>query len=255
MPTASLTHEDGVSTLVFTRPERDNALDEEMLAMAERALDEAGQRTGLLVIAGLPEVFCTGADLADMSGGAAGGHDPDRLFRLWQRMVEGDVITVAHVRGRAAAGGIGFAAAADFVVADTSTTFALPEMLFGLVPAMVIPFLARRIGSHRAHAMALSTRTIDVVTAANWGLVDDYGERSGATLGRLMYRLRRIPRDAVAPYKAYVGELLQPVGATREAAVATNLRRFSDPLVRERIRDFSVNGVMPWENGRGVVQQ
>ncbi|BAW93175.1 SiaC protein [Actinomyces sp. Chiba101] len=233
--------------LTLHRPERDNALDGAMLDGIEEGLVQARRETGVLVLRGLPEVFCTGADLSLVAGpNSEYDHAPERVYQLWTEMIESDVIIVCHVRGRASAGGVGLAAAADIVVADMTAAFALPEMLFGLMPAMVLPFLARRVGWHRAHFMTLSTRTIDVETAAAWGLVDVYDARSEVALGRLLARLRRVPRDAVTAYKTYAAQAAE-VESYRELAVAANRSRFADSRVRARISAFTSRGLMPWE--------
>lgn len=243
----SLEDRDEVTWLTLRRPEHDNALDGVMLDGIEEGLAQARKETGVLVLRGLPEVFCTGADLSLVAGpNREYDHAPERVYQLWTEMIESDVIIVCHVRGRASAGGVGLAAAADIVVADMTAAFALPEMLFGLMPAMVLPFLARRVGWHRAHFMTLSTRAIDVETAAAWGLVDVYDARSEVALGRLLARLRRVPRDAVTAYKTYAAQAAE-VESYRELAVAANRSRFADSRVRARISAFTSRGLMPWE--------
>ena len=247
MSSASLESTERVTTVRFHRPDAANALDGEMLETVERGLDEAARRSGVLIMSGLPDVFCTGADLVAVSSEAAGAHQPDYLFDLWTRMISGDVIVVTHVRGKTAAGGVGFVAASDFVVSDQLATFALPEMLFGLMPAMVLPFLAHRIGARRAHTLAISTRTIDASTALSWGLVDEMGERSDVLLARLLNRLCRIPRDGVAPLKRFSADVICSTKAARPHAIEANLSRFADPLVRKRMAAYANDNLMPWE--------
>ena len=87
-------------------------------------------------------------------------------------------MSIAHVRGKANAGGIGFVAACDIVLADSAAVFSLSELLFGLMPACVLPFLVRRIGFAKANAMTLSTQPVGVQVAREWGLVDAFEENS-----------------------------------------------------------------------------
>jgi len=62
---------------------------------------------------------------------------------LWLRLATVRTVTISHVRGKANAGGIGFVAASDIVLADETAQFSLSELLFGLYPACVLPFLIR----------------------------------------------------------------------------------------------------------------
>ncbi|MEO6575885.1 MAG: enoyl-CoA hydratase/isomerase family protein, partial [Polyangiaceae bacterium] len=62
---------------------------------------------------------------------------------------------LAVVRGVAIGGGLGLAAACDWVLASEASTFAIPELLWGFVPAAILPLLIRRVGQVRAQAWAL----------------------------------------------------------------------------------------------------
>ena len=130
------------------RPDASNTINSELIDDLHRALDDA-EESGLTVIVleGLPEVFCLGADFTEVSQGAQQvTHDPEPLYDLWYRLATGPFITIAHVRGKVNAGGMGFVAASDIAIADASARFSLSELLFGLIPACVMPFLVRRIG-------------------------------------------------------------------------------------------------------------
>lgn len=85
---------------------------------------------------------------------------PDLLYDLWLKMMNGPFITISHVRGTTNAGGFGFVAASDIVIADETAIFNLSELLFGLFPAMVLPFLTGKIGDQRAHYLTLKTNSI-----------------------------------------------------------------------------------------------
>jgi methylglutaconyl-CoA hydratase len=79
---------------------------------------------------------------------------------------------IADVRGPALAGGCGLATACDFIfAARESARFGYPEVRIGFVPAIVAPFLARRVGEGRAREIMLRGDVVDAVTAASIGLV------------------------------------------------------------------------------------
>ena len=87
---------------------------------------------------------------------------------MWELLTElGDsrLVTVAVVEGRAVGGGVGLAAACDFVFAGPEAAFRLTELLFGLVPALVMPFVVARTGEHRMLRMAVLAEPYDASAA------------------------------------------------------------------------------------------
>src|SRR4030095_7659370 len=135
-------------------------------------------QVSVVVLEGLPHVFCFGADFKGIkerfaAGAAYEAMNPKPMYRVWLRLALGPYITIAHVRGQANAGGIGFVAACDLVISDETATFGLSEMLFGLMPACVMPFLVRRMGFAKANYMTLTTEPVSARSAREWGLVDE----------------------------------------------------------------------------------
>jgi len=250
--TLQVSWDKGVCRVRLDRPEARNAIDGQMI----RELDEVfslceGQGTtppvGLLVLEGGPSVFCAGGDFQAVAE-ASEVADPAPLYGLWQRMAEGPFVSVCVVRGRVNAGGMGFVAAADIVLADRSATFSLSELLFGIFPACVLPFLARRIGLQRAHYLTLMTRPFSVEEAATWGLVDAVDDDGEALLRRHLLRLHRLSPAAIARYKTYLGQLAGQLEALKPAALAANRALFDDPEVQHNIRRYVGEGKFPWED-------
>ncbi len=172
--------EDTVVRLTLNRPARRNAFDAAMRdALAEQLvvaiLDPSIER---VAIDGAGAAFCSGGDLDEF------GTAPEpsiahlvRLDRSVGSMIDAirDRVTV-HLHGACVGSGIELAAFARTVTADASTSIALPEVAMGLIPgAGGTVSLVRRIGRHRTAELALSGRTIDAVTALEWGLVDRVG--------------------------------------------------------------------------------
>lgn len=247
--TASI--EAGVCRLRLTRPDAGNsitpALVAEMDAVLRRCEDAAGG-VGVVVLEGAPEVFCIGGDFEGAASGDAPS-DPEPLYGLWRRLAEGPFVSVAVVRGRANAGGVGFVAACDLVLAEPSAGFALSELLFGLYPACVLPFLIRRVGRQKAHAMTLTTQPVGAEEALAAGLVDAVADSGEALLRRHLVRLRRLGRPAVARYKRYMTEVEGDwLAARMPAALAANREMFADATVRHNIRRYVQDMKFPWED-------
>ena len=241
---------DGVCRVRLDRPEAANALNAAMIAeLAEivgtHAADERTASVRILVLEGSAEVFSFGGDFEAVAGGAP--IDPGPLYDLWTSLATGPFISIALVRGRANAGGVGLAAACDLVLADRTATFALSEMLFGLFPACVMPFLIRRTGVQRAHALALTTRPIGADEALAWGLADAVGEDAEALLKSHLRRLAHLSKPAIGRYKAYMAELFGLISQARPLAVAANRTMFDDPAVRRNITRYVQEMKWPWE--------
>src|SRR5262249_40217799 len=125
--------------------------------------------------------------------------------------------------------------------------FSLSELLFGLYPACVMPFLVRRIGVQRANYLAISTQPITAKEAAEWGLVDRLADSSDAELQRHLRRLRRLPRESVAAYKRYLSGLPGLIENARAAAIENNRSMHTLPGVIEGIVRYAQTGQFPWE--------
>jgi polyketide biosynthesis enoyl-CoA hydratase PksH len=241
----------------FDRPEAGNTISDRMIDECHEVLasceaePSAEPPITIVVLEGSPEVFCLGADFqgmhADLAAGTTGGRGPERLYDLWLKLATGPFVSVAHVRGKVNAGGLGFVAASDIVLADQTAQFSLSELLFGLFPACVLPFLLRRVGFQRAHYLTLMTRPISVQEAQAWGLVDVHDIDSKSLLHKHLLRLRRLSKPAIARYKRYMHDLADSLRQAKPLALAANREIFSDPHNLKGIFRFVEQGKFPWE--------
>ncbi|MFP5391014.1 MAG: enoyl-CoA hydratase/isomerase [Gammaproteobacteria bacterium] len=242
-----------VCYLRLHRPHANNTIDDTLVAECAAVLDECSGWAKIVVLEGQSEVFCFGADLKQFNGARTQRDRVDAgaqaLYDLWLRFKRGPFVSIAHVRGKANAGGVGFAAACDLVLCDEAATFSLSELLFGLVPACVLPFLIDRVGRARAHALTLMTQPLCARQALEWGLADGCAENSDLLLRNHLRRLRLLPRDGIARYKRYIGTLDGFLEQSRPAAVACNVEAFSDPVNLGRIERYASTGKFPWEGG------
>ncbi len=240
-----------VFTLRFARPEAGNTINARLIEECHQALSSIDETVQVVVVEGSPTVFCLGADFKEVSVGVPGASAPgavaEPMYELWSRLANGPWITVAHVRGKANAGGVGFVAACDIVIADRTADFSLSEMLFGLFPACVLPFLIRRIGRQRAHYLTLSTQPLNAEQALAWGLVDVCDTDSDVLLRRQLGRLRCISRLAVQRYRQYMETFDDQVIRAKRAALAANRAIFTDKENLEKIARYVNTGKFPWE--------
>lgn len=231
------------------RPQANNTINDVLIKEFQQVIALCRERTTVIILEGLPEVFCFGADFEALSAEDSEKLliGPELLYNLWMELVSGPFITVAHVRGKANAGGIGFVAACNFVIADNHAEFSLSELLFGLMPACVLPFLIRRIGFQKANAMTLLTKPIHAEQAHSWGLIDAYAEDSEATLRLYLLRLRRLNKKAISRYKSYMMSLDNSLEISKQKALAANREVFMDTENRSKITRYVITGKFPWD--------
>jgi polyketide biosynthesis enoyl-CoA hydratase PksH len=233
----------------FSRPQSGNAIDATLVSALEETLarcEDPSSSVKMLVIEGSGETFCSGGDLNATAANQL--LDPVRLYDLWRRLRNGPFVSIAAVSGRANAGGIGFIAASDIAIATEASSFALSEMLLGLYPACVLPFLVSRVGPQPAHVMTLNARPITAAEALRHGLIDSIESDLEDALRRLALRFRHHARPTLARYKDYRRhQSWDVVEAARDRAIAANREIFADPAVRANVSRYVATGRFPWE--------
>lgn len=235
----------------FYRPEANNCISDLMIEEFYHVLELCEASTTIVVLEGLPEVFCFGADFKgihdQLETGKDRKHDPERLYDLWLKIAMGQYITISHVKGKVNAGGVGFVAASDIVLADNTAQFSLSELLFGLYPACVLPFLIRRIGFQKAHYLTVMTHPINAKQAYEWGLIDVLDTKSDSLLRKHLIRLRYLSKRGISRYKNYMNKLNGSLLNSKALAVSANIDMFTDTQNLDQIYKFVETGIFPWE--------
>ena len=243
--------DEDICYLQIHRPEANNTINGFLIEECTQVLKLCEESAKIVVLEGLPEVFCFGADFQGIQTSLENQdqqeQDPEPLYNLWLKLASGPYITIAHVRGKANAGGIGFVAACDLVLCEEKAVFSLSELLFGLMPACVLPFLIRRMGFPKAHYMTLMTQPVVAKQAQTWGLVDAVDENSDNLLRKHLLRLRRLSKTSVMRYKQYMNVLNDSLITSMPKAIEANKQVFSDPQNIEKIARYVKTGKFPWE--------
>ena len=247
--TLRIRQQPGVQFVQLYRPDARNTINQALVRELSFVLDglEHEKKIKVVVLEGLPDAFCTGMDFQEYMATDSDKHlQMCNIFELFKKMLHSSKIIVSKVQGRVAAGGIGIVAASDLVIAEDGATFALSELLFGLLPAMVLPFLIRRVGHHKARLLALSTQPIGATEAHTWGLVDAYGTDTDKILRAYLQRWRRLSASAIRRLKDYMNKLNMIDAETQALAVKTISELMADPEIKEGIRLYVEEGVAPW---------
>jgi polyketide biosynthesis enoyl-CoA hydratase PksH len=239
---------DRVCFMQLCRPGAHNAINGKLVEELSRALAACESEAVAVVLEGLPEVFCLGLDFSEIGATpAANGRVAESLYDLWTKLCHGPFVTVAHVRGKANAGGVGFAAACDIVLANETAQFGLSELLLGLTHACVLPFLTRRVGMQRANYLSIATTPIGVEQAHAWGLVDAHDPDSDRLVHKHLLRVRRMSKSGIERHKRYIADIDDSVARSRSMAVETNGEMLSDAGSVAGIVRYVQEGVFPWE--------
>ncbi len=173
MPSNFILEKNGpITTITFSRPERRNCLNEEVISDFERLLHTVrdDRDTRALIVTGTGTAFCSGADLSGLKGGEdreqrrvfskqAGKRMPRLIGRVFDVLANLDAVTIGAINGYAVGGGWSFALAFDFCLAVEDAEFWVPEVDMEVpyrgAPAKV---LAARLGPWRAKEAILMCR-------------------------------------------------------------------------------------------------
>ncbi|MEU3270041.1 enoyl-CoA hydratase/isomerase family protein [Saccharomonospora sp. NPDC006951] len=236
---ARLDHDNGVSTLTLDRPAKRNALNVEMSQAIWRALDEAREQPGILVVrSSTPGTFVAGADIADLAQRTR----VEALSRLNQdlflKLEEFPWPSVAVVDGPALGGGCELALACDFRVGSTRSVWGLPEVRLGIIPsAGGLWRLPRLIGWAAATELIHTGRRVGAEEARQLGLLHrlcEPGELEG-TMDGLLGELRKASLTAVR----YAKEAMRaPQDRNRVGDAALQALCFESEDARQRLGAF-----------------
>jgi 2-(1,2-epoxy-1,2-dihydrophenyl)acetyl-CoA isomerase len=173
-------YENGIATLALNRPDRLNALNNELAGALNESLSRAAQDESVrvVVLTGAGRSFCAGGDLS-LIGKACESGDAKRLEPLLRAGMQ-MVLTlrtmpqpvVAAINGAAAGAGMNIALAADIRIASEEATFGQNFSKVGLFPDYGGTFfLPQLVGPSRAAEMFYTGEMIDARTALQLGIV------------------------------------------------------------------------------------
>jgi methylglutaconyl-CoA hydratase len=170
----------GVLTLSLNRPEVHNAFGDELIAELTAVLKLAEETPDirLIIITGTGSSFSSGADLNWMRGMINASlkenqQDARRLAKLLRTLSFHAKPTIARINGSAFGGAVGLISCCDINVSLESAKFALTEVRLGLVPAVISPYVFRRIGEFRSRRYFQTAERMGAQRAKEIGLVDE----------------------------------------------------------------------------------
>tara|TARA_B100000767_G_C19755479_1_gene532783 strand:- start:1565 stop:2413 length:849 start_codon:yes stop_codon:yes gene_type:complete len=175
------------------REDKFNALNVQMITelcslfdwTAQRSVGVQGELTDsagspflrTLVLSGSGRHFCAGADINMMRDAGANSAeenrvDSERLDRLFNGLWAHPCFTIGAIQGVALGGGAGLVACLDHVIATSNVKIALSEGKLGILPAVIGPYVYRRLGSACFRRLAMQASRIEADEALRTGFIE-----------------------------------------------------------------------------------
>ena len=182
-----------VASVSLARPDKYNALNVQMITelievfswTAENSVGVNGQLTSddgtpylrVLKLSGMGKHFCAGADINMMRDAGANTpeenrRDSERLDALFNGLWAHPCFTIGLVQGVALGGGAGLIACLDHVICNSGVKIALSEGKLGILPAVIGPYVYRRMGSANFRRHAMLAGRMDTTEALRIGMID-----------------------------------------------------------------------------------
>ena len=235
--TLKIAVEGRIATITLNRPERLNAINDDMPGEIRQAVEAANadDRVHVIVVRGAGNAFCAGYDLKHYAEGGPTNiitqpmpWDPMIDYRFMKKNTEDFMSlwrsykpTIARVHGYAAAGGSDIATCCDFIVMEDQARIGyMPVRVWGCPsPAMWV----YRIGAMRAKRMMLTGDLIDGKTAFEWGLATDVAPlaKLDAAVKKLADRIAGVPKNQLMMLKLVINQAIDAMGLEQTQMFAT----------------------------------
>jgi methylglutaconyl-CoA hydratase len=204
-----------IARIRLNRPKQGNVVNEDNLSLLFQYIEEANRREDCraIVIEGSGGVFCRGLDFTNLLKHADKEIDiafSEPYVRAVMAIRNSARPVIAAVDGDVLAGGTGLAFASDILLATRRSVFGLSEVIFGLIPAYVFPFLLERVAFKKARSIVLSSKKFTAEEFYRIGIVDDLAEddKLEKMLTGYLKRLLCSAPSALALTKSYSDRIL-----------------------------------------------
>src|SRR5712664_1107374 len=236
-----------IAKITLNRPEKRNAINTQMIAELQTALDTIEKsHSRVVIVTGAGTSFCAGMDL-DMLAAIAkqspaeNQDDSRRIAKMLRRLWSFPRPMIAAVNGPAYAGGCGIATLCDFTLAAPEAKFGYTEVKIGFLPAIVSVFLSRQIGEKRTRDLLLTGRILEPAEAKEIGLINEI-----VPAEKLMDRAKELagilvaasPGSVTRAKRLLTSAAAAGVDADLERAILENARIRCTPDFKEGLASF-----------------
>src|SRR5713101_7660247 len=215
-----------IAKITLNRPEKRNAINTQMIAELQTALDTIEKsHSRVVIVTAAGTSFCAGMDL-DMLAAIAkqspaeNQDDSRRIAKMLRRVWSFPRPMISAVNGPAYAGGCGIATLCDFTLAAPEAKFGYTEVKIGFLPAIVSVFLSRQIGEKRTRDLLLTGRIIEAAEAKEMGLINEI-----VAPEKLMDRAKELADILIAASPSSLTRAKRLLTTAAEASVDADLER------------------------------
>ncbi len=187
--------EQGIATITLNRPEKRNAMNQQLLVELYESIEKVSSdaKVRVAILTGRGKAFCSGMDLdairtenvLDPRGDGKGLPD---VFGACGKPI------IGAINGPAITGGFELALNCDFLIASEQAFFADTHIKLGIHPAWgMTQLLPQAVGQRRARQISFTGRPVSAGEALQWGLVNEVVPE-----GELLPRAKKIAADICA---------------------------------------------------------
>ncbi len=255
------TQEGHVLTVALNRPELHNALNppmiRELTTVFQQLLDRNDVR--VVILTGNGRSFCAGADLSSMRAAADMDQEQnlagaEAIFDLMQAIDECPKPVIGRINGAAIGGGMGLVSCCDITIAADRTKFSFSEVLLGLVPAVIAPFVLSKIGEGNGRVLFLTGERFSAEYAQEIGLIQQVvpeEELDQKVNERVQQLLQAAPGAQAAAKKLIRTVSRRPKLECRDYTTRLIAQRRASAEGREGMNAFLEKREPAWRNGDG----
>lgn len=242
------TNENQIGHLELNLPEKRNILSLQMIQSLTTHFETLSQDPDirLLILSGKGDHFCAGGDLRWMSPG------PDisdlenisqvkLLSKMFYSLFQLPFLVIGKIKGSVFGGGLGLTAICDIAVAHNKAQFCFSELKLALVPALITPFILKKISAGKARELMLSTRIFKADEALNLGLIHFTGNNTECDnyVDKLSRQVMSFDKTALKQTKKLLNVFPELSDSeAREYTVQALAERRKSPEVSQRIKKF-----------------
>jgi methylglutaconyl-CoA hydratase len=232
-----------IATLTLNRPEVHNVLSLEMIRELRHVTAEinSNPEPRAVILTGSGKSFCAGADLRWMQK-ISTQKRADRIAEateLSEMLNELDQLNkplIGKINGHSFGGAIGLIACCDFSIAVEEAEFSLTEVMLGLLPVTISPFVIRRIGAANARRVMLNAHRFSAQEAIQLGLVAKAVARQSLEeeIKKETTELLRCAPEAVSATKHLISEVR---GKEPQAVRGFTIEKLADAWETESVKE------------------
>lgn len=174
-----------LASIVLSRPKQANSFNSEVIALVTKLIKQVkdNDKVRVLVLQGEGRHFCSGAELEWMRASEKLSYgeniqDAEKMREMFEEIDQLVIPTVAVTKGIVYGGAVGLVACCDICISSIRAQFYFSETKIGLIPAVILPYLCRKIALGHLRRYILGPRHFNVAEAFAMGFVQAHCEES-----------------------------------------------------------------------------